>query len=76
MRRCAKAHRALCVYSCQEAIREIDTLPVEIQVSVWATDIVARAYYEMAKYIPVSCPQHDIDQETMLTGDCAGSTDV
>jgi anaphase-promoting complex subunit 3 len=50
VRRCAKAYRALSAYACAEAIREIDTLPTEIQVSPWALEITARAYYEMANY--------------------------
>jgi anaphase-promoting complex subunit 3 len=50
VRRCAKAHRFLSVYACAEAIREVDTLPVEVQTSAWALELVARAYYEMASY--------------------------
>lgn len=50
VRRCARAYRHMSVYACAEAIREIDTLPVEIQVSPWALEITARAYYEMANY--------------------------
>jgi anaphase-promoting complex subunit 3 len=54
VRRCARAYRSLSVYACAEAIREIDTLPVEVQVSPWALEITARAYYEMANYVVVS----------------------
>lgn len=51
VRRCARAYRALSMYKCQEALREIDTLPVELQHSPWALDIVARSFYEMANYV-------------------------
>ncbi len=51
VRRCARAYRALSLYQCQEALREIDTLPPEIQSSPWALDIVARSFYEMANYV-------------------------
>jgi anaphase-promoting complex subunit 3 len=54
IRKCARAYRALSVYACQEAMKEIDTLPSELQGSPWALDIVARAYYEMANYVVVS----------------------
>lgn len=54
VRRCAKAHRFLSVYACAEAIREVDTLPVKVQTSAWALELVARAYYEMASYTIVS----------------------
>lgn len=53
VRRCARAYRHLSVYACAEAIREIDTLPVEVQVSPWALEVTARAYYEMANYTVV-----------------------
>jgi anaphase-promoting complex subunit 3 len=48
------AYRALSMYRCQEALREVDTLPVELQKSPWALDIVARSFYEMANYVLVS----------------------
>ena len=51
VRKCARAYRALSLYSCQEALREIDTLPSEVQCSPWALDIVSRAFYEMANYV-------------------------
>ncbi len=51
VRRCARAYRTLSLYQCQEAMREIDTLPPEIHSSAWALDIIARSYYEMANYI-------------------------
>lgn len=54
VRKCARAYRALSMYACQEAMREIDSLPAEVQGSPWALDIVARAYYEMANYVVVS----------------------
>jgi anaphase-promoting complex subunit 3 len=54
VRRCAKAYRALSLYQCQEAMREIDSLPVEVMSSAWALTIVARSYYEMANYVLVS----------------------
>ena len=53
VRRCARAYRHLSTYACAEAIREIDTLPVEVQVSPWALEVTARAYYEMADYTVV-----------------------
>ena len=52
VRKCARAYRALSLYQCQEALREIDTLPSEILSSAWALDIAARSFYEMANYIP------------------------
>jgi anaphase-promoting complex subunit 3 len=54
VRRSAMAYRALSMYRCQEALREVDTLPVELQKSPWALDIVARSFYEMANYVLVS----------------------
>ncbi|RSH87314.1 anaphase-promoting complex subunit cdc27 [Saitozyma podzolica] len=51
VRRCARAYRALSMYRCQEALSEVDTLPVELQKSPWALDIVARSFYEMANYV-------------------------
>ncbi|KAK4685351.1 anaphase-promoting complex subunit 3, partial [Tremellales sp. Uapishka_1] len=51
VRRCARAYRALSLYSCQEALNEVDGLPVEVQRSAWALDIVARCFYEMANYV-------------------------
>jgi anaphase-promoting complex subunit 3 len=51
VRRSAMAYRALSMYRCQEALREVDTLPVELQKSPWALDIVARSFYEMSKYV-------------------------
>lgn len=56
VRRCARAYRALSMYRCQEALREVDTLPVELQKSPWALDIVARSFYEMANYVLVGPP--------------------
>jgi anaphase-promoting complex subunit 3 len=56
VRRCARAYRHLSTYACAEAIREIDTLPVEVQVSPWALEVTARAYYEMANYSVVRFP--------------------
>lgn len=54
VRKCARAYRSLSVYACAEAIREIETLPMEVQNSTWALEISARAYYEMANYVLVS----------------------
>lgn len=54
VRRCARAYRYLSLYQCQEAIDEIDSLPVEIQASPWAYDMMARCFYEMAHYLKVS----------------------
>ncbi|ORX36601.1 hypothetical protein BD324DRAFT_455377 [Kockovaella imperatae] len=51
VRKCARAYRALSTYSCQETLREIDTLPGELQASPWALDMISRAFYEMANYI-------------------------
>ena len=39
------------MYACQEAIRELDTLPSEIQSTPWALEMVARSFYEMAEYV-------------------------
>ena len=56
VRRCGRAYRALSLYRCQEALREIDALPVEVQTSAWALGIVARSFYEIANYVLVSLP--------------------
>jgi anaphase-promoting complex subunit 3 len=62
VRRCARAHRSLSVYACAEAIREIDTLPTEVQGSAWALELAGRAYYEMASYtiVSVTSPRRSI----------------
>lgn len=52
VRRCARAYRFLSLYKCQEAIREIDTLPPALQNSAFALTIYARASYELANYVP------------------------
>lgn len=52
IRRCARAYRFLNLYKCQEAIREIDTLPTELQNSSFGLTVYARASYELASYIP------------------------
>lgn len=52
LRRCARAYRFLSLYKCQEAIREIDTLPSDIQNLAFALTIYARSSYELANYIP------------------------
>ncbi|CAD6591303.1 MAG: anaphase-promoting complex subunit cdc27, partial [Tremellales sp. Tagirdzhanova-0007] len=51
VRRAARAYRAISAYQCVQALREVDTLPPEIQSSAWAIDIVARSMYEMANYV-------------------------
>jgi anaphase-promoting complex subunit 3 len=51
IKRCALAYRALAAFQCQEALRQLDTLPVELQTSAWALDIAARSFYEMANYV-------------------------
>ncbi|WVF71504.1 hypothetical protein IAT40_006310 [Kwoniella sp. CBS 6097] len=51
VRRCAKAYRHLGLYQCQEAMRELDGLPLEVKTSAWSLDILARSFYEMANYV-------------------------
>lgn len=52
IRRCGRAYRFLSLYKCQEAIREVDTLPPDLQSSSFALTIYARASYELTNYMP------------------------
>ncbi|KAL1411551.1 anaphase-promoting complex subunit cdc27 [Vanrija albida] len=50
VRRCGRAYRSLALYQCQEALNELDGLPLELQHSPWALDIAARCMYELSDY--------------------------
>lgn len=54
VRKCARAYRFLSMYRCAEAQAEIKGLPTEVYGTAWASEIRARASYEMGNYLQVS----------------------